>query len=145
MSKNLSDFNSITRPKRVAKTTLFSDLNLKLVKHPGTDDVSPLRDLDAITNSVKHLLLTDYGDRPFHPEVGSNVSRLLFEPADAFTAVTLKDEIKQCLERFEPRVRNVSVSVIDNMDINAYQIQVGFNVRQTDEPQEIAFYLERLR
>lgn len=141
-----TDFNSRTvKSQQVAKNTLYADLNLKLKNHPGTKDVVPVVDLDAVKNSIKNLLLTNYVDRPFHPEIGSNVSGLLFEPVDQFTAASLREEIKTCLGRFEPRINQVVVNVVDASDRNSYQITVGFNVISSDIRQGIAFYLERLR
>ena len=142
----ISDFNSSTvKSKQIAQNRVYADFDLKMVNHPGTKDIIPLFDLNAVKNAVKNLLLTNYGDRPFRPDIGSNVSSILFEQADEFTAASLRDEIKLCLERFEPRINQVTVVILDNADRNAYQVTVGFNVIASDERKEIAFYLERLR
>ena len=116
-----------------------------MINNPGTKDVSPLIDLNAVKNAVKNLILTNHGDRPFRPDIGSNVAKLLFEPADEFTAATLKDEIKLCVERFEPRINEVSVLILNNAERNSYQVTIGFNVIASTQRKEIAFYLERLR
>ena len=146
MSKALSDENLKSRNSRVSRSDVYADLDLNFRRHPNTADVRPLKDLDAVKNSVKNLLLTNYGDRPFQPGVGSNITSLLFEPADAFTANALRDEIKTCLERYEPRLSNVTVQTLIDDDRNAYEVTVGFTVRYDERSQqEISFYLERLR
>ena len=127
MSNQLSDYNT-KRSSNVAKTTLYADLDLRLRKHPGNGDIRPLTDIDAIKNSVKNLLLTNSGDRPFHPEIGSGVTALLFENADAYVANALKENIKLTLTRLEPRIENITVEILDDPDNNAYFCQLTFNV-----------------
>ena len=147
MSTKASDFNSNTIKSKVVATAadLFTDLDLSFKETQGTKDISPLRDLDAVTNSVKNLLQTNYGERPFQLEVGSNITSLLFEPVDEFTAAALKEEISLCLARYEPRITNVTVLTAALPEQNAFQCTVGFNVITSDLDQEISFYLERFR
>lgn len=141
----LSDENTKTINSKLKRISPYADLNLNFKRHPNTADVKPLKDIDAVKNAVKNLLLTNFGDRPFQPEVGSNITSLLFEPADIFTALSLKQEIKLCLEKFEPRVNGITVEVLNDEDRNAYFVTVAFNVLFDNKNQEISFYLERLR
>lgn len=144
MSSSLSDYNA-KRSSNVARPTLFSDLDLRLRRHPNTSDIRPLKDIDAVKNAVKNLLLTNPGDRPFHPEIGSGITGLLFETADAYIANVLKENIKVTLTRFEPRINNITVEVNDDPDNNAYFVQLTFNTASSVLPEEVGFYLERLR
>ena len=144
MSSALSDYNK-TKSSRLSRRNSYSDLDLNFRLHPNTSDIKPLTDLDAVKNSVTNLLLTNFGDRPFQPQVGSNITALLFEPADEFTAQSLKIEIKSSIERFEPRVNGVKVQVLNDEDRNRYAVTVGFNVLFSNNAEEINFYLERLR
>ena len=144
MSSALSDYNK-TKSSRLSRRNSYSDLDLNFRLHPNTSDIKPLTDLDAVKNSVTNLLLTNFGDRPFQPQVGTNITALLFEPADEFTAQSLKIEIKSCLERFEPRANGVKVQVLNDEDRNRYAVTVGFNVLFSNNAEEINFYLERLR
>lgn len=145
MSNALSDYNK-NRSSNVLRRNLYSDLpiNFKDV-HPNLKDILPLRDIDAVKQSVISLILTNQGERPFQPDIGSNITRLLFEPADVFTASAIQREIHAVLKRFEPRVTNIVVQVFDNSDRNAYDITIGFQIIFSEEPQEVNFYLERLR
>jgi len=144
MSSALSDYNK-TKSSRLSRRNSYSDLDLNFRLHPNTSDIKPLTDLDAVKNSVTNLLLTNFGDRPFQPQVGTNITALLFEPADEFTAQSLKIEIKSSIERFEPRVNGVKVQVLNDEDRNRYAVTVGFNVLFSNNAEEINFYLERLR
>lgn len=145
MSNNLSDYNK-KRSSNVLRRNLYADLpiNFKGV-HPNLKDIIALKDIDAVKQSVKNLIVTNHGERPFQPEIGSNITRLLFEPADVFTASAIKTEILAVLQRFEPRVTNITVQVFDNSDRNAYNITIGFRVIFAESDQEVNFYLQRLR
>lgn len=144
MSSSLSDYTAKKSIKQAHKST-YADLDLNLKLHPNTSDVKPLLDLNAVKNAIKNLLMTNYGDRPFQPSVGSNITGLLFEPSDSFTSQGLQLEIKHCLEKFESRISGVRVEVLDDSDNNRYAVTVGFNVLFSNNDEEINFYLERLR
>lgn len=123
----------------------WADLNLKLTLHPIRKDIIPLRDDEAIKNSVKNLILTNFFERPFQPQVGANLRGLLFEPADAITKYELSDGIKQVLEDFEPRIRVSRVGIEDQSDRNAYRITVYFQIIEMDLNTEVEIVLQRLR
>ena len=142
MATTLSDNkNSV----RVSLQKQYRDLPLSFLKHPGTNDVRPLNDLDAVKQSVKNLILTNYGERPFNPRVGSNVTHYLFEPVSPFTASELERNIQRTLREQEPRINGVFVRVFDNSDENAYVIQLQYNVVSLNIQAESSFLLRRLR
>ena len=124
---------------------VYADIPLDLKIHPNLYDVRPLKDTRAVQQSVKNLVLSNFADRPFQPELGSNVTALLFEPADVGTAIAIREEIVRVLTDHEPRVANITVEVFDNSDRNAYQINIGYTVVISDTREETNFYLERLR
>ena len=113
--------------------------------HPNTKDLTVLTDIDAVKQSVKNLVMTNFTERLFEPNMGSNITGLLFEPANQFTEMALKDEVIRVLKEHEPRVGGVIVDILDNSDRNAYQITIQFNVVFSDQRQETNFYLERTR
>ena len=129
----------------VARKKGWADLNLKLTLHPIRKDIIPLKDDEAIKNSVKNLILTNFFERPFQPLVGANLRGLLFEPADAITKYELSDGIKQVLEDFEPRIRVSRVGIEDQSDRNAYRITVYFQIIEMDLNTEVEIVLQRLR
>ena len=148
MSTILSDFNPTNRPvKKIAgdQSRIYADLDLSFNLHPVYQDVRPITDLEAVRKSIKNLVLTNFGERPFHPEIGGNISRLLFEPANRFILKEVQDEIKLVISRFEPRVNAVQVSVLQSVDLHGLDVSVKFNVVGTDQVGEMEFYLERLR
>ena len=144
MSTALSDINPA--PNKVAQPNLYTDFPIFFTRiHPTKKDISAVKDLEAVKHSVKNLVLTNFNERPFHPEIGSNVTALLFEPADVFTANAIKEEILYVLKKYEPRTNGHTVEVIDNSERNAYEITIGFNVIFSPKREEINFYLQRLR
>lgn len=143
MSK-LSDYNQ-NGASNIAKRRLYADMPLAFTVHPNTQDLTSLSDLNAVKQSVKNLILTNFTERLFEPNIGSNITALLFEPADEFTALAIKDEVIRVLSEYEPRVNGVTVDVIDQSDINAYNVSIYFNVIFSNERQETNFYLERTR
>lgn len=149
MSKKISDYNGkIDQSGYIpanAVSSLYADLNLGFRLLEGTRDIRPVTDIDAIKNSIRHLILTGRGERPFHPELGSGITELLFENVDSFTAAVLRDEITGVVRLHEKRVDNVDVEIFDDGDRNAFYVTIKFSIRQTDIPTEVSFYLDRIR
>lgn len=146
MSKILSDFNTTTRTSsNIARTQLYSDLNLGFTINPITKDINPVTDIDAVKNSLKNLVLTNFYDRPFQPTLGSGLTRLLFESANVFTIMELKNAIEKVINNHEPRVTDVKIEVVDNSDLNEYRVTVYFRVFYDDSDNSFNFFLTRLR
>ena len=82
----------------------FLDLSASFQNNPLSNDLITLKNENAIARSVRNLILTTQGERPFQPVLGSNVNNLLFENMDKLTAAALKDEIRNTIENYEPRV-----------------------------------------
>jgi phage baseplate assembly protein W len=123
----------------------FKDLNLNFTAHPIRKDVAKHINEYAIINSVKNLILTNHYERPFQPELGSNIRRLLFENVDVIVAARIEREIVETIENFEPRVQVSKVTAIPAPDENSYQIELEFFVVNRPNPITITFFLERIR
>ena len=144
MSTVSSDYNQ-KRSSNVARRNLYTDLDLSLGIHPVKKDITPLSDVAAVRNSVKNLVLTNFGERPFQSTLGSNVTALLFNPADQFTAIQMKKEIDRLLREHEPRINQARVQILDDVDANAYRVSIEFNVITQNTTTEVDFGLQRLR
>ena len=144
MSITSSDYSQ-KRSSNVSTRRLYADLDLGLSIHPVKKDVVPVTDIRAVRNAVKNLVLTNFGERPFQPKLGSNVTALLFEPTDQFTAIQMKKEIYRLLEDHEPRINATRVQILDDADANAYRVTIEFNVIQANTQTEVEFALQRLR
>ena len=107
---------------------LYKDLALSFEKNANTKDVLQKKDVDAVKQSVRNLILTNHYERPFHPEIGSGVSNLLFEQIDPITANALTRTIGEVIENFEPRARVVSIDARPNLAANSYEVTISFRV-----------------
>lgn len=146
MSTLLSDYNSNERiSSNVARTKLYSDLNLGFAINPITKDINPVTDTDAVKNAIRNLILTNFHDRPFDPTLGSGLVGLLFENANVFTALEIKGAIERVINMHEPRATDVVVQIEDRADENAYAVTIGFRVFYSDASNEMEFFLTRLR
>ena len=82
----------------------FKDFAISFKSNPNTKDFSAVKNENAIKQSVRNLILTQFGERPYQYDIGSRVAGLLFEPFDVFLAEDLRDEIENTIKRLEPRV-----------------------------------------
>lgn len=126
-------------------TRTFVDLDLNFTKNPVTNDVSRKYDENAIKQSVKNLIMTNHYERLFHPEMGSQVSGLLFEPASPLLDAMLTQAIKNTIINFEPRVTLITVDVRSNPDNYTLYVSIVFKIINTERPLSINFTLQRTR
>jgi phage baseplate assembly protein W len=129
----------------INSTRTFRDLDLNFTIHPIRKDINTHKNEYAIINSVKNLVLTNHYERPFQPEIGSNIRRLLFENVDAITAAQIEREITETVENFEPRVQVSKVTAAADPDNNGYKVTLEFFVINNANPITINFFLERIR
>lgn len=123
----------------------WSDFDLEFIPHPNTGNLSMKVDDAAIRRSLIHLLLTNHYERPFHPEVGSNLTRQLFEPMTYSTTLRIRDSIRETINNHEPRVRLTNVYVEPNEDQNAYNIKLTYRIVNEEVERQTIFLLERTR
>tara|TARA_A100001201_G_scaffold114_1_gene341 strand:- start:1140 stop:1541 length:402 start_codon:yes stop_codon:yes gene_type:complete len=124
----------------------FKDINMSFKVNPLTFDLIANTNETAIARSVRNLILTAPGERPFNPELGSQVSRLLFEPMDDITTEALKEQIENTINNFEPRVRLRQVVVKPNFDIGEYDIAIRYDIIGIEaQPQQLSFALQQTR
>lgn len=123
----------------------YRDLDLNFAIHPITKDVNIYKAEYAVINSVKNLILTNHFEKPFQPEVGSNLRRLLFENIDSIIAAQIEREIEETITNFEPRVQISSVVAVHAPDDNGYKVRLEFFVINNPDPITINFFLERIR
>ena len=136
---------SINTNKSVRSNKAYSDLNLNFNKNPATKDVAKLKDVEAVKRAVRNLILTNRFERPFHPEIGSDVRAMLFEPMTPLTALNLQRKVAEVLNNFEPRINLQQVLARPDLDRNSYALKIMFYVIGVPEPVEVETFLERLR
>ena len=124
----------------------FSDISASFQINPLNRDLIQLKNANAIARSIRNLIMTVPGERPFNPVLGSQVTNLLFETLDKLTASSIKSEIENTIVNFEPRVRLNDVTVDARPDNNQFDVSIQYNIIGIDLPlQELQFALEPTR
>ena len=135
-----------SRQNEKNSSRVYKDLNLNFSANPVTGDVTTVTDVIAVKRSVRNLLLTNHYDRPFHPEIGSNIPSLLFENFGPITGNQISRSVEETIVNFEPRARVESVEAFPVPDTNTYDVRVYFYVENMPaELQEFQTLLESVR
>ena len=128
----------------VSKRQQYSDLDLSFLRN-SNKDIVPVTDIDAVKASVRHILLTNHGDRPFQPYLGANLRALLFEPADQFTIFAIHEDIRFAITKFEPRIDQIKIRVNSDDSRGEYNVLVAFRVIAQNQNADMNIRLERVR
>jgi phage baseplate assembly protein W len=127
------------------QTRTYSDFDISFSANPITGDLNSVLGFNSVVQSVMNLVQLNHYDKPFHPEIGGNVRKLLFELTDNITAGLIANEIKIVLANFEPRATVLGVYVETTNDGNGYNVTIEFSVLTVSDPITISFFLERIR
>ena len=120
----------------------FKDLSMTFQTNPLNNDLIGLKNANAIARSVRNIVMTIPGEKPFNQNFGSRISGLLFENVDNITATAISDEIRESVTNYEPRVSLISVVVNPNFDNNSFDAVVKYNIIGAEvPPQELEFAL----
>jgi len=124
----------------------FKDISAIFEVNPLNDDLIVLKNSNAIARSIRNIIFTARGDKPFNPFFGSRVSELLFDPMDQITTLAIKTEIEETIKNFEPRVNLKEVQVNPLYDINEYSVVINYEIIGIDvDVQQLSFALELTR
>ena len=116
----------------------FKDINLSFKRHPVTNDVLTIRDEDAIKRSVRNIIFTILGEKPFEPNFGSVINESLFDLNTNLNEIRVSDEIRSSLLNYEPRISNIDVTVTVAPDTNEMNCTVQYDiVGLSTPPQEV--------
>jgi len=126
----------------IALNNEYKDFDPKLKTHPEYGDILPIRDVQAIKNSIKNILNTRPGERPFNQYFGCGLYDLLFEPNDAITKKLIKDTIKASIEEYEPRYKIIELKVEDSGE-NGYRVFMNGVIVNSQREVDISLLLKR--
>jgi len=129
----------------MANTRTFSDLDMAFLPNPVSKDISRKYDENAIKQSIKNIILTKNFERPFHSDVGSQISSLLFEPITPMITAMMQETIANTIQSYEPRVNLLDISVLLSPDNNGVYVTIVFTIINTSTPVSVDLFLERTR
>ena len=124
----------------------FKDISMSFQSNPLNNDLIAIKNVNAITRSIRNIVLTTPGEKFFDPDFGSNVSRLLFENVDDITASQIQEEIEFSINNYEPRVKLIDLQVIADNDNASFDTIITYEVIGADvPPQALEFALQSTR
>ena len=132
--------NESTRSSRI-----FKDLNLDFQQNTATKDIQKITDVESVKRSVRNLLSTNHYEKPFHPEIGSNLRAMLFELMTPQMNHVISKQIENLINNYEPRCNLTQVHTQPMFDRNGYSVQISFYVQNQTDPVIVESFLERLR
>ena len=138
------DAGSVTN-KSKRSSRVYKDLNLDFQQNSATKDIQKMLDVESVKRSVRNLINLNYYEKPFHPEIGSNLRGLLFENITPQISHYIGKQIEMLIKNYEPRCRLVDVSNRPNLDRNGYSVSISFYVVNSPIPVQVETFLERLR
>ena len=125
---------------------LYKDISLYFTRNPVTSDVTTVTDIQDIKRAVRHIVLLNPGEKPFHPEIGTGVRAALFQNFTSPIKALLRSRIEEQLRKYESRIEVTNVSFNDNIDNNELRCKIEFNVRNApQQTEEVDIFLQRLR
>jgi len=124
---------------------IFKDIPISFTAHPVTGNVKSLSNRDAVKQSVKNIVLTNFYERPYNPILGGDVLAKLFENMGPLTEYEISNNIREALDNFEPRaeVDEIKVDALD--DQNALNVTITFRIINDTDPVSVTVFLERVR
>ena len=114
----------------------FKDINLSFKRHPVTNDLVVIKNEDAIKKSVKNIIFTILGEKPYMPLFGTSMNNSLFELANPLDHIRISDEIQSTLLNFEPRISNIQVTVSNYPDSHELNATIQYDITGAASPSQ---------
>lgn len=105
----------------------FTQLNFKVRPY--------VTDVDAIIQSVRNLVSTRKGERPFRPDYGINIVDYLFELMDESASLQLLSDVFDAVQFYEPRVKidRQRSEVKADPDTYTFEVSLFFEIEGFEE------------
>jgi hypothetical protein len=122
---------------------IYSDVDLSFKVHPTTGDILKTKNATVIKQSMRSVLQTREFERIGHPEIGSNLQTLLFDPMSAITEMRLKQSIEVTMQNLEPRAIIRDILITGEEDLNRYRVKIIFTMMGQQSSEEFEQFLYR--
>ena len=141
----MSRYDATQSNESTRSSKIFKDLNLDFQQNTATKDIQKITDVESVKRSVRNLINTNHYEKPFHPEIGSNLRAMLFELMTPQMNHVISKQIENLINNYEPRCNLTEVFAQPRFDRNGYSVQISFMVNNHQEPVIVESFLERLR
>lgn len=141
----MSRYDATQSNESTRSSKVFKDLNLDFQQNTATKDIQKITDVESVKRSVRNLINTNHYEKPFHPEIGSNLRAMLFELMTPQMNHVITKQIENLINNYEPRCRLVQVHTQPEFERNGYNVQISFYVQNYPDPVVVESFLERLR
>ena len=141
----MSRYDATQTNESLRSARIYKDLDLDFQINSATKDIQKLTDVESVKRSVRNLIKLNHYEKPFRPEIGSNLRAMLFENITPQMTHAISKQIDLLLRNFEPRCRLVQINVQPALERNGYRASISFFVVNTPERVEMESFLERLR
>lgn len=141
----MSRYDATQTNESTRSSKVFKDLNLDFQQNTATKDIQKITDVESVKRSVRNLINTNHYEKPFHPEIGSNLRAMLFELMTPQMNHVITKQIENLINNYEPRCRLVQVHTQPEFERNGYNVQISFYVQNYPDPVVVESFLERLR
>jgi len=141
----MSRYDATQTNESTRSSKIFKDLNLTFEQNTATKDIQKIKDVEAVKRSVRNLINTNHYEKPFHPEIGSNLRAMLFELMTPQMNHVISKQIENLINNYEPRCNLVQVFTQPRIDRNGYSVQISFRVQNHPDEVIVESFLERLR
>jgi len=125
------------------ETRTYKDMAFSMFANPMSGDMGKKTGADAVKGSIVSILKTNFNERLFQPEFGSNIRALLFEQMNPITIERIKSEVEEAVSRHEPRAQVLGVKVEAQEEQNRYVVSVLFNVSSEAQTQKLSTVFTR--
>ena len=141
----MSRYDATQTNESTRSSKIYKDLNLGFQQNTATKDIQKITEIEAVKRSVRNLINTNHYEKPFHPEIGSNLRAMLFELMSPQMSHAITKQIENLINNYEPRCRLVQVHTQPQFDRNGYSVQISFRVQNHPNEVTVESFLERLR
>jgi phage baseplate assembly protein W len=141
----MSRYDATQTNESIRSAKIYKDLNLDFQKNTATNDIQKLTDIESVKRSVRNLIKLNHYEKPFHPEIGSNLRAMLFENITPQINHAISKQIDLLIRNYEPRCRLVQLNVQPDLDRNGYRASISFYVVNQPDRVEVETFLERIR
>ena len=122
----------------------YKDMAYSMFANPMSGDMGKKTGADAVKGAIVSILKTDFNERLFQPEFGSNIRALLFEQMNPITEQRMKAEVEEAVARHEPRAIVLGINVEAQYEQNRYLVSVVFRIASDAEPHKLETVFERV-